>query len=349
MAHTYPGFPADDSHPCGRDTTLAETTRQLLVNSLSVATQQAYAAGQSCYLSFCRRFRLPPVPASDETLAYFVGHMRRSGLALATARQYLAAVRRLHLQSGRPLPPGLPPFTDAAIHGYQVRMVRPSPRERLPLTVNQLCRLKTRLPRVGQSLWDQRCIWAACTLAFYGGLRSSEYLVTCPGRGLTRQDVYITSACCAVRLGVLKTRQHGQPMCITLPATSTDTCPVRSLQQYVVARDACFPSAAPLFVMQDGTPLSRRHLNSTLRAVLGPGFSSHSLRIGIATSACEAGVDDSVIRRLGRWSSEAFDGYVRCQRPAVSRALRLVSASVAPPHELNPDTCLAFGTPRAMA
>ena len=322
----YPGFSADGQHPCARDAELASTTRGLLANSLAGASQRAYAAGQDCFLGFCRQFDICPVPISDESLAYFVGYMRRRGLALATARLYLAAVRRLHLQWGRPLPAGLPPFTDAAVRGYSQRMVRPATRPRHALTVERLCLLKTRLPLVVASIWDQRCIWAACTLAFYAGLRSSEYIVTAPGRGLRRCDVSVNLDSCIVRLGIRKTQQHGQPTHVTLPATGTDTCPVRSLSQYVVARDACYPVTAPLLLLQDGSALTRPALNAWLRATLGPGFSSHSLRIGLATSACEAGVSDDTIQQLGRWSSGAFHGYIRSQRPAVGRALRLVAS-----------------------
>ena len=107
---------------------------------------------------------------------------------------------------------------------------------------------------------------------------------------------------------------------------------MRSLTQFADAWDAIFPGGAPLFLLQDGSPFSRHFINVTLRAALGPGFSSHSLRIGIATSVCEAGVDadDTVISQLERWSSEAFHGYVRCPRPAVRRTLRLVSAQTVP-------------------
>ena len=91
MAAGYPGFSADGRHPCAQDPALAVTTRALLTNSLSQASQRAYATGQDCYLAFCEQFGLRPVPASDETLAYFVGSMHRRGLATATARQYVAA------------------------------------------------------------------------------------------------------------------------------------------------------------------------------------------------------------------------------------------------------------------
>ena len=106
---------------------------------------------------------------------------------------------------------------------------------------------------------------------------------------------------------------------------------MRSLSKYLAARDAGFPAAAPLFVLRHGAALTRPVFNAARRAALGPGFSSHSLRIGLATSACEASVADDTIQRLGRWTSGAFNGHVRCQRPAVGRALRLVSGRAPPP------------------
>ena len=321
----YPGFSADGRHPCARDPGLASVTRGLLANSLSAASQRAYAAGQGSFVSFCQQYGLQPVPASDETLTYFVGDMRRRGLAPATARLYLAAVRRLHLQWGRPLPPGLPPFTDAAIRGYPQRRIMSPSRPRHPLTVERLCLLKSRLSLLLPSVWDQRCIWAACTVAFFAGLRSSEYLSADGARGLTRSDLCITSDACTVRIGFTKTTQHGPPTHVLLPATGTDTCSVRGVAQYTTARDAVFSATAPLFLMQDGSALTRHVLNACLRTALGSGFSSHSLRIGLATSACEAGVPDETIQQLGRWTSGAYHGYIRSQRPAIGRALRQIA------------------------
>ena len=82
-----------------------------------------------------------------------------------------------------------------------------------------------------------------------------------------------------------------------------------------------------LFVLDSGALLSRRRLNGILRLALGPGFSSHSLRIGLATAAAAARVADPVLRRLGRWRSAACDGYVRGHRRAVVQALMVVARS----------------------
>ena len=44
------------------------------------------------------------------------------------------------------------------------------------------------------------------------------------------------------------------------------------------------------------------------------GYSGHSFRIGTATTAAQAGIEDSTIQMLGRWSSDAFRTYVRTPR-----------------------------------
>ena len=74
-------------------------------------------------------------------------------------------------------------------------------------------------------------------------------------------------------------------------------------------------------------PLTPSYLNRILRTVLGEGYSSHSLRIGLATTAAEAGIDDVTIQRLGRWQSAAFNGYVRSRRPEIDRALITIGRS----------------------
>ena len=40
-------------------------------------------------------------------------------------------------------------------------------------------------------------------------------------------------------------------------------------------------------------------------------FGSHNFRIEAATAAAQAGVEDSVIRTMGRWNSSAFLVYIR--------------------------------------
>ena len=186
----------------------------------------------------------------------------------------------------------------AALRGYEPRGSRTNIGGRHVLTVQHLRTLKHRLPALLSSTWDQRCVWAACTLGFYGAFRSSEYLATAPGRGALRTDVELSPSCCRFRIGIQKNRQRGPAAHVELPATGTATCPGRAMWFYCQARDTDRTAAMPLFLLESGAPLTRRRLNGVLRDALGEGFSSHSLRIGLATSAAAAGVPDDVIQRL---------------------------------------------------
>lgn len=80
----------------------------------------------------------------------------------------------------------------------------------------------------------------------------------------------------------------------------------------------------PLFLFQDGRPLSRATLKEWLRKILSeagiPGtFSSHSFRIGAATVAARNGVPDHLVQALGRWTSNAYLLYIRTPAQALAQ------------------------------
>ena len=75
------------------------------------------------------------------------------------------------------------------------------------------------------------------------------------------------------------------------------------MMSYLVVRGS---SARPLFVYPDGSFLTRdRFVEEVRRALDSAGvdpalFNSHSFRIGAATTAAARGLEDSLIKTLGR-------------------------------------------------
>ena len=90
-------------------------------------------------------------------------------------------------------------------------------------------------------------------------------------------------------------------------------CAVHPLMAYLAIRG---DAPGPLFLFQTGQPLSRALLTSWLRQIMASAgvegnFSSHSFRIGAATVAARHGIPDHLIEELGRWSSNAYQLYIR--------------------------------------
>ncbi len=71
------------------------------------------------------------------------------------------------------------------------------------------------------------------------------------------------------------------------------------------------------FLNTESKPVVKSWFVNQIREVLGTlgvpqhDYAGHSFRIGAATTAAMAGVEDSTIQTLGRWHSSAFLQYVR--------------------------------------
>ena len=61
-------------------------------------------------------------------------------------------------------------------------------------------------------------------------------------------------------------------------------------------------------------------------------FAGHSFRIGATTAAANAGIEDSTIQMLGKWSSAAFLSYIRTPREHLARFSRALATTVS--HQL---------------
>ena len=114
-----------------------------------------------------------------------------------------------------------------------------------------------------------------------------------------------------------KTDPFRKGVSIYLGRTHGDLCPVVALLGYIMLRPQVL---GPLFVYKDGSYLTRDKLVGSVRQTLRAvgvdtkGYSGHRFCIGAATTAALRGVEDSVIKMLGRWESAACQRYLRTPR-----------------------------------
>ena len=160
-------------------------------------------------------------------------------------------------------------------------------------------------------------------MGFFGFMRAGEFTVKSqsdfdPSVSLNTSDISVDScehpSTVRVFLRQSKTDPFRQDVSIYFGKTQGDLCPVSAILAYIGIRP---PVRGPLFVYRDGSFLTRDKLIGALKQALctagmdTKGYSGHSFRIGAATTAALKGVEDSVIKMLGRWESSAYQRYLR--------------------------------------
>ena len=189
---------------------------------------------------------------------------------------------------------------------------------RFPMTITILKLLKTALNQTTLCNYDKHMLWAAFTLAFFGFLRSAEFCspqaqcFNCHST-LLKSDLSLHQTSMSIHIKVSKADPFRNGTNIVVHATNTSVCPVRAMTHYLQHRRR----GGPLFIFANGRYLTRNSLTDILRYLLSSvsldtdRFSSHSFRIGAATTAAAAGVPDWLIKVMGRWASDAFQVYIR--------------------------------------
>ena len=239
---------------------------------------------------------------------------------------YLAAIRLVHIENGFSHP-----TIDESLH-LVCRGIRcqhsNSEHTRLPITINLLRTLKDQLRFSQMSLLEQRLLWTAFTLSFYGFLRVSECL------SLTCSDVLIHNDYISIILRQSKTDLFWRGQSVYIYATSATPCPVRAMHNY---NNMLITKQPHHLVFSAGTisPLSRPQLTTILchllsQAGLCPSlYASHSFRIGAATTAAAVGLAPSLIKILGQLNSNLYMAYVRCPQSVITTVpQRLSTVSV---------------------
>ncbi len=138
---------------------------------------------------------------------------------------------------------------------------------------------------------------------------------------LTKEDLALDNqdapSMLRVNLKQSKTDPFRRGIQLFVGKTRTDLCPVAAILAYLVVREN---KPGPLFMYQDGCCLTRQRLVVAVREALERAgmdqacYCGHSFRIRAATTAAARGIEDAVIKTLGRWKSLAYLEYVKIPR-----------------------------------
>jgi len=321
--------------------TLEAQCNHLLVQGLASSTRNSYASGQRKFLEFCCQLGKihpsgSPCPVDEWTLCLFLTFLAKT-VQYSTIKVYLSAVRSLHIDQGFPDPLVNCLRLQRVLRGVE-RTQGDASSQRLPITDNVLVVI---FKALNVNMPDHCMFWAACCLAYFGFLRSAEFTIPnlasySPSIHLGVADTAVDSAsspsCLRVQIKASKTDPFRKGCFVHIGRGTYPLCALQSLMSCLTIRG---DGLGPLFLFQDGRPLSRPLLTAWLRHILASAgicgnFSSHSFRIGAATVAARNGIPNHQIQALGRWSSTAYLSYIRTRAEILSKLSKRLTAGATP-------------------
>lgn len=267
-------------------------------------------------------------PLSEEASIIFCGWLLERGLQAGTIESYFAGLRAFHLANGFSCVSLRTPLINQIINGRKHQPNSEEKGKRMPATPAVLKMIKKNLKSLNRKKKDKLLIWAVCTTAFAGAFRAGELLCKYsshfdPSVNLMREDVREKQVSVdgksitilQVKLKSEKTGRPGSSNWVDIYESGNFICPIKAHRKF--AKSLCENSFCPHFQLESGKPYTLRLFNSDLKeltANLEGSFSGHSFRIGLASMLGQLGFTDQEIKATGRWSSNAFEVYMRLPR-----------------------------------
>ena len=207
------------------------------------------------------------------------------------------------------------------------KLHNPPAKQRLPVVNGILLQIE---PYVRRDTFNGKMLWAAFTFAVANMMRCGEFTVN---NTTDKPRLTLADASCGARsfdeaqcisLVLKSTKTSYEPVVVRVLRTDAVTCPVRAIADYLNERHHRgfnagheFKPDEAFFVTEDGTPLTRKYLSNKMTIFLQKArvpewwkYKGHSFRRGGATTLLMAGVSDSTIRNMGRWTSWCYQLYV---------------------------------------
>ena len=244
-------------------------------------------------------------------------------LCFSSVKQYLNAVRLVHLEAGLQNPLEKNWYVSSILKGV-CRLKGDASLQKLPITLDILKHVFLVLDL--HSSFDP-AFWAACLVGFFSFFRKSNLLIPShllfdPGQNLCANDVQFTDEGVILTVRWSKVIQFKERVLhIPLPKIpNSPFCPSTALLQLTLENFPCSRSG-PLFryswLGASNVPLTQCQFTGKLQACSGAigldasKYSGHSLRRGGASFALQCGLPVDLIKTQGDWKSNACEHYLQ--------------------------------------
>ncbi len=318
-----------DTSPEEKRSRLKKAAENLIGLSIADSTTRQYHSSLCRYVEFCKNLDLVAYPIHQSNLMLFATEladtMAHSGINVILcgvkfyAQKYgynseFSSYKRLYL------------LLRGIKRSQGKKFKKPL---RSPITPDMLNQLKFNLFHSYRSCHDKLMLWSAMLSAFFGFLRISEFTST-----RAKSFEVETTLCLSdittlegnsfgLQLKASKTDPFRTGVQVRLAGNDSPLCPTHALRSYLQYRGG---NEGPLFIFENGHYLTRQSFTRVIQELL-PGIkniSTHSFRIGAATTAAALGFPRWLIKSLGRWESDCFRLYIRVPMDTIKK----VSSSI---------------------
>lgn len=317
MANFVPRTPPAELAQVG-SSRLSDSAKTYARASKSDNTLRAYRAQLKLWVAFAKRHDIAELPADPFQVANWLAQRADEGRAYSTLRTGLAAIRAASVASGLPFDSGHP-----AIETVLKGIGRTNARAQFqaePLRGADVLDLLAQLTPAPLDLRDG----ALLALGYIFAARRSE-LVGLDFGALGEGDGFVEITAREITMTMVrgKTVAVGEPQMVSVPRMTNSTA-VSAIEAWIETANVGLGGAI-LRAVSKGGGISDKRLHAQSVALIvkrrvaefhermdvpistarteGKRFSGHSLRVGVAVTAAEAGADPRQIAQLGRWKS----------------------------------------------
>ena len=293
-------------------------------SAIEKSTTKCYQTGARDYISFCHTHNISLRP-TPQTFSRYIAYTSHS---IASAPKYLTGARHY-------LKEFYPEFDEVRNHPLVLSTIRGAKKVRAdPVIRKQPLRLSHLQSFVSHSnatqSYDDLLFATLMSCAFYGCHRMGELIVKSDKtlldsrKLIKRSSLTFNDTHAQYCLPYHKADPFYRGSDVVFSQQHDVANPVHLLQRYTALRDRRHGPRLPLFLREDGSLPNRTWFDKKIFTFLSHDFGGHSARAGGATFYASLGLSASIIQAIGRWSSSAWEIYIR-DNPTVRAEHQLAS------------------------
>ena len=277
-------------------------------------------------------------PMTRDMVQAVISYYLVKGVKADTIRGYLSSLKLAHTVQGMDSSAMEHTLVSTVLKGAKNLESMESKETKGVVTLGVMEKIWTRIKSTELTMDDKRLIWAVVTLLFMGSLRPSEALCIHKleydeAKTLTWGDIKLIDTdmdgkkvkVLQLKLKSPKTSRSMPEQIVEVPEIGSKFCAVRALCKWAAGRKTKQARSTPVFTKSNGELVTVSHLNTVLAVLLKdekPRITAKAFRPGLSTILARKGVSSESLKSLGRWTSKAYEVYIRRGRANNWRNIR---------------------------